>query len=881
MIKFRTLGGVDLRDPSKGDLQAVLAGPKRVALLAYLTLARPDGFHHRDTLLGLFWPEVSQKRGRRALSQALYVLRRGLGEGVVTVRGPEEVGLDRARLWCDAEAFEQKLAAGERAVALELYGGQLLNGFSLAGCPEFELWLAGERERLEGRATAAARERAEELAASGEAVEAVFWLRRALRWTPYDEELLQRLLLLLGGLGDRVGVVREYEAFANRLAEDLDLEPSPETLGLVERVRSLDAETRIATVEAVSEKLAPGAGGREPASADRELTRGREPRNRWRRAGWAAGLAAAGGALAIVLFIVLRGPQTLESASGTTELDPRRVVLLPFQNQSDEGDLEPLGRMAADWIAQELARTGLVRPILPVNATIGLRLMEGPEVISEDQLSSAARLGAGLVLAGTFAVERDSLVWRLMIVRVPTGEIVRTIDRVAGSRGNPVSSFDALRQRATGALAALVDERLAPWAGPGSSQPPSYAAYRAFAEGMELRERQNYRAAAAAFHRAAMHDSTFTAPLVWAMMAHDAAVYYPDETQRDQRQAELADSLVRYLEQRREALPPLEAAMLEVELTRRRSDWRAKVDALKRVTDLTPEPMWLLRLAQAYIVMNRPEEALRTVSLIDPGEPLSTEWRSQQVLLMNAHHVLGNYEQELEILQKFLARYPPTRPVPPRSVPVELYEIRVLAGLGRKTELARAMEELQARATEPGIWMEAMEARIHGHPEIARRAWEWQLKQYPLREPPDDPGETWRWGLASALWALGRWDEAEHHWKRMLEQVEPGSDNVIYFLGSLGVIAAHREDRVGALNYDRRLADLDLEPFHEPTLVHAVRLQRIQIAVALGERKRAIAMLEEAIEEGLPFWNTHPEMFNPELLELRGDPAYEALVRPR
>src|SRR4051812_8544668 len=79
MIELQTLGGLDLRDAKGRELRAVLRQPKRFALLAYLAVATPRGFHRRDTLLGLFWPELNQKHARNALNQAVHVLRHSLG----------------------------------------------------------------------------------------------------------------------------------------------------------------------------------------------------------------------------------------------------------------------------------------------------------------------------------------------------------------------------------------------------------------------------------------------------------------------------------------------------------------------------------------------------------------------------------------------------------------------------------------------------------------------------------------------------------------------------------------------------------------------------------------------------------------------------------
>jgi len=59
MIRLRVLGTVDLRDDGGRDLNAILAQPKRLALLTYLALARPSGFHRREVLLSISWPPPS------------------------------------------------------------------------------------------------------------------------------------------------------------------------------------------------------------------------------------------------------------------------------------------------------------------------------------------------------------------------------------------------------------------------------------------------------------------------------------------------------------------------------------------------------------------------------------------------------------------------------------------------------------------------------------------------------------------------------------------------------------------------------------------------------------------------------------------------------
>ncbi len=233
MIELRTLGRLELRDPEGRDLRAVFSASKLTALLTYLAIAPPRGFHRRDTLVALLWPELDQEHARGALRQALYTIRSSITDGTLLRAGDEQIGLDTTGFWCDAVAFEAFVDEGRFAEALALYRGDLLEGFHLSGCLEFERWLATERRRLKQRAGDAAWSLAERAEAEGASAEATRWGRRAAALSPDDEGVVRRLIALLDRLGDRAGAMLEYEAFAERLREDYEASPAPETTALI------------------------------------------------------------------------------------------------------------------------------------------------------------------------------------------------------------------------------------------------------------------------------------------------------------------------------------------------------------------------------------------------------------------------------------------------------------------------------------------------------------------------------------------------------------------------------------------------------------------------------------------------------------------------
>src|SRR6058998_3932787 len=205
MIELRMLGRLSLTGADGREVRGLLGQPRRLALLAYLAAASPQGFHRRDTLLALFWPELDQEHARAALRQALHVVRGALGTEAVLTRGDEEVGLDFDRLRCDVVAFDEAVAAGRYGEACDCYQGHLLEGFFIPGAGEFERWLERERARLQRAASRSAQALVQECEAAGDLYAALEWARRAARLAPHEEDPLRQLVTLLDRLGDRAG----------------------------------------------------------------------------------------------------------------------------------------------------------------------------------------------------------------------------------------------------------------------------------------------------------------------------------------------------------------------------------------------------------------------------------------------------------------------------------------------------------------------------------------------------------------------------------------------------------------------------------------------------------------------------------------------------
>ena len=393
MIAFRLFGTVQLTDAAGREVMRLLSRPRRLALLAYLA-ATPRGFHRRDSLLALFWPELDQEHARAALRQALHVLRGALGAAVVITRGDEEIGLDRDQLWCDVVAFDAAIAADRCDEALALYRGDVLEGFFIPGAAEFERWLEAERARLRGAAARAAQTLVRRCTAARDLPGAVDWARLAVRLGPHAEEPLRGLVTLLDQLGDRAGAVAAYEDFARQLGLDLEAEPAAETKALMTAVR---AQETAAPVEL-----------RTPAPCGVSAAPASPPR---RRLLWGSLVAVAGVTLLVTFAI---GSAGRRSGSGAPGGRVPTLAVLPLENLSGDAIQDAFVDGMTTALITDL---GGVRALRVVSRRASTRFKGSP--LSARQIGESLSVGA--LVEGGIQRSEDRLRVDLQLIDVATG----------------------------------------------------------------------------------------------------------------------------------------------------------------------------------------------------------------------------------------------------------------------------------------------------------------------------------------------------------------------------------------------------------------------------------------------------------------------------
>jgi len=215
-----------------------LTSIKGQALLAYLAAIRQP--RSRSALAGLLWAEMPEEVARTNLRVTLSQLRKVVGDVLIVTR--DAVEYDRhSPTWLDVAVLEHAASSGaELPAAASLYRGDFLEDFHVPDALPFEEWLLVERERYRQLGLSVLGRVAEAALEEGRYGEGIAAARRLLSLEPWSESGHQQLIKLLAASGQRNAALAQFETCRRRLADELGVDPSPETKTLVEEIRSGD-----------------------------------------------------------------------------------------------------------------------------------------------------------------------------------------------------------------------------------------------------------------------------------------------------------------------------------------------------------------------------------------------------------------------------------------------------------------------------------------------------------------------------------------------------------------------------------------------------------------------------------------------------------------
>ena len=220
------------------------------ALLAYL-IVESDRPHLRETLAEFFWPDRPPGAALGNLRHALTILRRAIADYqadppfLLVNRQSIQFNVS-SKVWVDSFIFLQNMTrtpdsrAGFDALegAVSLMRGSFLEGISAGDSTHLEEWLFRKREQFNAYLLHTLNRLITHAELVGEFDLALRYAQQEVEWAPWHEQAYQHAMRLLALCGRRSEALVQFDLCRQRLAEELAVPPSAETVTLYEKIRA-------------------------------------------------------------------------------------------------------------------------------------------------------------------------------------------------------------------------------------------------------------------------------------------------------------------------------------------------------------------------------------------------------------------------------------------------------------------------------------------------------------------------------------------------------------------------------------------------------------------------------------------------------------------
>jgi serine/threonine protein kinase/tetratricopeptide (TPR) repeat protein len=519
------------------------------------------------------------------------------------------------------------------------------------------------------------------------------------------------------------------------------------------------------------------------------------------------------------IALVLKPWESVNKSSDETTAKSKRVVIVPFRNQTGDPSLDPLGKMVADWTTQGLLQTGLAEVIPPE------RLSQLEENKSARDIAKST--GASTIVMGSYYKLGETIQFQAKVLDA-NEKILQAIEPITSETAKIMNGVEAVRQRVLGALAMVLDERPEREV-EAASKPPTYEAYQQYIQGLDLFIKQfDYPGALEYFKRAYAFDTTFISPLIWASYSYGV-----------RGQMGQVDSLMRFLSLRRAQLTPLQQLWLDAQSGFVSGDWMKSLNAWRKAAEIAPGSFDPFDWGITALVVNRPKEAIEAFKTANQEQQWLPYWNH----FTASYHLLGEHEKELKIAKQARNRFPDS------FDPLNC-EVRALAALGKTEEVRKLIEEsltltrLGFTTGSPGGTMRIAgeELRAHGYADAAITSFDQAIQWY--RSRPAEEMDSLRYSYGLALYNARKWEEA----KSIFEELAAESPDNIEYQTCVGCIAARQGDREEALKVSEWLENLK-----QPYLFGKHTYYRACIAAILGEKDQAMTLLKDSFLQGYTY----------------------------
>ena len=308
---------------------------------------------------------------------------------------------------------------------------------------------------------------------------------------------------------------------------------------------------------------------------------------------------------AVSALILWRGPKL--------DIDPNRVVVAVFENQTGDKLLDPLGRMASDWISQILSQIDDIEVVPTMAVLQAYSMLSAHEDIPQNAkiLRALAKdTGAGTMVSGTYYLTNQELHFQGNITDVQSQKLIHSLEPVKGELDNKMDVIQLLSQKVMDTVAVYFEKIYGKDSTALRRKPPPYEAYQEFLIGTESFG-VDYAEAIRHFTRAVELDPSFLLAKIYIAVAYGNQGRYAE-----------ANTIIQVINENRGQLPQFYCHMLDWYTAYLKGESEEVLRFVINTEKMVPKNIVINYLhGFSALEINRPLETVKTYAKMDSVDP--------------------------------------------------------------------------------------------------------------------------------------------------------------------------------------------------------------------------------------------------------------------
>ncbi|MBM7625000.1 AAA family ATPase [Sporohalobacter salinus] len=201
------------------------------ALLYYIVVEKKT---RRNKLASLLWGDMEESKAKKNLRNALYQLKKTVGENIIETPDRFIVTLDNN---CDLQLDLDEFLDNRDESSIELYKGGFLSEFLIKNAQEFNDWVFEQMNYCEQLYIKLLKKQIKKYKEKGQIQQGISYLEALLEVNKFDEIAYRDLMEFYSKQGNIAKAIETYKLLEERLETKLGITPDKKTVELLQTIK--------------------------------------------------------------------------------------------------------------------------------------------------------------------------------------------------------------------------------------------------------------------------------------------------------------------------------------------------------------------------------------------------------------------------------------------------------------------------------------------------------------------------------------------------------------------------------------------------------------------------------------------------------------------